>query len=79
MASLAKDSEWGRKMVSVQKYTYLPLLCFARFSWLHAGIQFAWQLDSELPGFIESTDQSVCETIAMESTLEKIDPTLFLS
>jgi fatty acid desaturase len=55
MASLAKDSAMGRRMVSVQKYTYLPLLCVARFSWLHAGIQFAWQLESELPGFIEAT------------------------
>ena len=63
MASLAKDSEWGRKMVSVQKYTYLPLLCLARFSWLHAGIQFAWQLDADLPGFIESTEKAVGEGI----------------
>jgi hypothetical protein len=60
MASLAKDSPSGRRMVSIQKFTYLPLLCLARFSWLHAGIQFAWQLDSKIPGFIsESTETEV--------------------
>ena len=47
MAELGKDSAFGRRMISLQKWTYLPLLCVARFSWLHQGITFAWAVESD--------------------------------
>jgi len=42
MAELVKDDKAGRFMVSIQKWSYLPLLCVARLAWLQQGIQFAF-------------------------------------
>ena len=44
MAELAKSDPTGRRMIGIQKYTYLPLLCIARFSWLQQGITYAWNI-----------------------------------
>mmetsp|Transcript_7262 Transcript_7262/g.20935 ORF Transcript_7262/g.20935 Transcript_7262/m.20935 type:complete len:493 (+) Transcript_7262:36-1514(+) len=47
MAELAKSSSKGRFMISIQKFTYLPLLCFARLAWLQNSIQFVWNIKSD--------------------------------
>jgi fatty acid desaturase len=42
MAKLAEDDVKGQRFLKMQKYTYLPLLCFARIVWLQSSFQFAW-------------------------------------
>mmetsp|Transcript_54410 Transcript_54410/g.69936 ORF Transcript_54410/g.69936 Transcript_54410/m.69936 type:complete len:478 (+) Transcript_54410:27-1460(+) len=56
MAALGKDSKFGRFMISVQKFTYLPLLCLARFSWLSQSVQFAWNIKGN--GVFENSTKS---------------------
>ena len=41
MAKLAKEDDSGRWFIKMQRYTYLPLLCFARVVWLQSSLQFA--------------------------------------
>ena len=48
MAELVKDDKNGRFMVSIQKYSYLPLLCFARIAWLQQGIQYAFGVNLDV-------------------------------
>jgi acyl-lipid Delta6-acetylenase / acyl-lipid (9-3)-desaturase len=56
MAALGKDSQFGRFMISIQKFTYMPLLCIARFSWLLQSIQFAWSIKGN--GVFENASKS---------------------
>ena len=48
MAALGAKSKNARFMIGIQKWSYLPLLCVARFSWLQQGIQFAFGLEGDL-------------------------------
>jgi len=47
MGEVGKDDDTSRWLISVQKWTYLPLLLFARLSWLQQGIQFAWSIKED--------------------------------
>lgn len=47
MGEVGKDNETSRWLISIQKWTYLPLLLFARLSWLQQGIQFAWNIKED--------------------------------
>jgi len=63
MAELAKDSKNGRTMIAIQKWTYLPLLCLARFSWLHQGITFAWHIEDVDGPFANATKSDALKKV----------------
>jgi acyl-lipid Delta6-acetylenase / acyl-lipid (9-3)-desaturase len=42
MAESARDSKWGRFMISWQSVFYFPVLLFARLAWAHQSWVFVW-------------------------------------
>lgn len=42
-----QENPTARFMISIQKFSYLPLLLIARLSWLQQGIQFAWNIKED--------------------------------
>jgi len=67
MAELVKDDKAGRFMVSIQKFTYLPLLCIARLAWLQQGIQYTFRIKFDQFIFANATVSEDLATVQKAS------------
>lgn len=81
MAELAKDSPNGRTMVSIQKWTYLPLLCLGRLSWLQQGITFAWHMEEAAGPFASKADDALkkVQSAFLSGTEQRIEQALLIA
>ena len=79
MAALAKESKSGRFMVSIQKFTYLPLLAVARLSWLHQSVIFAWRLDDGMFANATANDNlKKSQEAALKGTEQRLEQGLLV-
>jgi len=68
-------------MISIQKFSYLPLLLIARLSWLQQGIQFAWNIkeDGIFNNAVKSKDLEKLQEASLTGSEKYIEQALLIA